>query len=388
MTYITHIPRGAHQSAAALALLIVVPYTMADTPRIEFTNEGIAAIHERFSGFSEALPSTHLLGVDRIVAYEENEHFTYAQGKAGERLTRRFALLKPGILAVDDIDSGGHTDRSLRVFRQSAGEWTVESVDAAGDVVNLELSASDRVFDLQLPAAPADPGSIAVARSDGQEVLPRRLLPSGVMPHGENGAKLLQRWDAAYRRKKLPGWDVGRPASELVQTIQAGTIKPGRALVLGCGTGTSAIYLAGKGFDVTAVDVAPTALTLAKAKADKAGVSVRWLVADVVALPELEPFDFIFDRGCYHHVRRYDAKGFVSNVRRLTREGSFFLLLAGNANETRHYGPPRVKETELVTDLAADFAFQELREMRFEGRDPNRKSGPMAWYALLRRRAD
>jgi len=371
-----------------LALLIVVPYTMADTPRIEFTNEGIAAIHERFSGFSEALPSTHLLGVDRIVAYEENEHFTYAQGKAGERLTRRFALLKPGILAVDDIDSGGHTDRSLRVFRQSAGEWTVESVDAAGDVVNLELSASDRVFDLQLPAAPADPGSIAVARSDGQEVLPRRLLPSGVMPHGENGAKLLQRWDAAYRRKKLPGWDVGRPASELVQTIQAGTIKPGRALVLGCGTGTSAIYLAGKGFDVTAVDVAPTALTLAKAKADKAGVSVRWLVADVVALPELEPFDFIFDRGCYHHVRRYDAKGFVSNVRRLTREGSFFLLLAGNANETRHYGPPRVKETELVTDLAADFAFQELREMRFEGRDPNRKSGPMAWYALLRRRAD
>jgi len=388
MTYTKQIPRSALRSATALTLLIVTPFIMADTARIEFTNEGIAAIHERFSGFSEALPSASLLGVDSIVAYEENEYFTYAQGRAGNRHTRRVVLLKPNVLVVDDIVSGGDADRVLRVFRQGEDEWKLEPIEAADSATNLDFSTSERKFGLQLPATPTVPGWITVAQADGHDVLPTRLLPSGVMPHGENGAKLLQRWDAAYRRKKLPGWDVGRPASELVQTIQAGTIKPGRALVLGCGTGTSAIYLAGKGFDVTAVDVAPTALTLAKAKADKAGVSVRWLVADVVALPELEPFDFIFDRGCYHHVRRYDAKGFVSNVRRLTREGSFFLLLAGNANETRHYGPPRVKETELVTDLAADFAFQELREMRFEGRDPNRKSGPMAWYALLRRRAD
>ena len=75
-------------------------------------------------------------------------------------------------------------------------------------------------------------------------------------------------------------------------------IKPGRAVVLGCGTGTNAIYLAKRGFEVTAIDIAPTALNLAQDRAEKADVKVRWLLADVLAPPvDLERFDFIFDRG-------------------------------------------------------------------------------------------
>ena len=65
------------------------------------------------------------------------------------------------------------------------------------------------------------------------------------------------------------------------------------------------------GFDVTAIDIAPTALSIAEAKAQKAGVRVRWVLADVLALPELEPFELIFDRGCYHNVRYVDAAAFI-----------------------------------------------------------------------------
>jgi SAM-dependent methyltransferase len=156
-------------------------------------------------------------------------------------------------------------------------------------------------------------------------------------------------------------------------------------VVLGCGTGTNPVYLAGRGFDVTAIDIAPTALVRAEEKARKAGVKVRWVLADVLAVPDLGAFDFIFDRGCYHGVRRVSATGFVKTVRRLSREGTRFLIVAGNANETRRGGPPRVKESEVRSDFSRWFDFVWLREARFDSRDPKGK-GPLAWSILLRRK--
>jgi SAM-dependent methyltransferase len=256
----------------------------------------------------------------------------------------------------------------------------------ANGELKLTVGAKARTFELTLPSGDGA-GTIAISGADGEAILPRRVLPSGVLPHGEAGAKLLARWDAAYRDGRRPGWDVGRPATELKKTVEAGTIKPGRAVVLGCGTGTNAIYLAEKGFDVTAIDIAPTALARAKAKADKAGVTVRWVLADVLAVPELEPFDFIFDRGCYHGVRRHDAKGYVKTLERLSHGGTRALILAGNANEERHYGPPRVKEEELRGDFTELFDFEHLNEIRFDGRDSTGK-GPLAWSILLRRKGE
>ena len=100
---------------------------------------------------------------------------------------------------------------------------------------------------------------------------------------------LLEQWDTPYRGRQPPLWDAGRPSSELIKAVEGGTIRPCRVVELGCGSGTDAVYLAGRGFDVTAIDIAPTALSLAQEKARKAGASVRWLLADVLALPALLP---------------------------------------------------------------------------------------------------
>ena len=157
---------------------------------------------------------------------------------------------------------------------------------------------------------------------------------------------------------------------------------------LGCGSGNDAIYLAGRGFDVTAIDIAPTALSQAEKKARDAGVKVRWLHADVLNPPKLEPFDLIYDRGCYHGVRRQNAAGYVETLRRLSRPGTQVLILAGNANEPPpHYGPPRVREADIRADFGQWFEFQWLRETRFDTTDPNRK-GALAWSILLRRKAE
>ena len=218
-------------------------------------------------------------------------------------------------------------------------------------------------------------------------ILSPRLLPAGILPHGTKGVGMLDRWDRAYRGKGRAPWDTQKVATELKKAVESGTIRPGKAVVLGCGAGTNAVYLASKGFDVTALDLAPTALAIGKTRADKARVRVRWVLASVLAAPELGPFDFLFDRGCYHGVRRVDAKGFVAAARTLCKPGGQFLIIAGNANEKRHYGPPRVKEKEIRDEFAKGFEIQWLRETRFDGTDSTAK-GPLAWSIMLRRAAD
>ncbi|MDP6542652.1 MAG: class I SAM-dependent methyltransferase [Phycisphaerae bacterium] len=405
--------------------------------------DDLVALAKRLAEFSDDLPAAAKLGMDKITAYEEHPHFVYIGGKiaSGER---RVVFCKPSTFVIDDHARPGDTWRlvSADAPKVTEGRFTVTSGKAvlagqsllqgtgvkagrAGskhavevihtatrvtgrflhlihvgakapktkvtpnhkdDSATVELTIGERVFTLHLPEY-KESGRIGVSQADGKKLLASRLLPAGIMPHGAKGVKMLNGWDSTYRRTRLPGWDVGRPASELKRLIESGAVKPGRALVLGCGTGTNAVYLATKGFKVVGVDVAPSALTFAEKQAAKAKVKVQWLVADAVSVPDIGPFDLIFDRGCYHHVQKYNAAGFAKTVTRLTGEGSLFLLLAGNANESRHYGPPRVKQTKIVTDFSSTFAIQDMHEMRFEGRDPKRKGGPLAWSVLLRRRA-
>ena len=374
----------------------------------------LAALAKRFAEFRDDLPPAAQLGVEKIIAYEENRHFVYVRG-SGPAGDRHVVFCKPATFVVDDrspapmqpwrlvgsntaevtgrvlLPDGGAGEAAARFIRvihvggKDAAMPKATLAENAG-VATLKLTDGDRTFTLALAGKPDQGSTIAVSQAD-KALLAERLLPAGIMPHGAKGVRMLERWDGAYRRTRMPGWDVGRAASELRKIVDDGTIRPGRALVLGCGTGTNAIYLASKGFAVTGVEVAPTALVLAERQARKAKVRVRWLVADVTAMSEMEPFDFIFDRGCYHHVQLYDSAGFVKGVDRLTRSGGHFLLLAGNANQPRHGGPPRVEETKLVSDFAKTWDFVCLREIRFESRNPDHKTGPWAWSALMRRRA-
>src|SRR5262245_65285002 len=93
-------------------------------------------------------------------------------------------------------------------------------------------------------------------------------------------------WNDRYRDGNLP-WDTGRPSPELERLLSRNTIHPCRALEIGCGTGTNSVWLAQQGFDVTSVDVAPLAVERAGQRATSAGVKVRFLVANVLDLPDL-----------------------------------------------------------------------------------------------------
>jgi SAM-dependent methyltransferase len=206
-------------------------------------------------------------------------------------------------------------------------------------------------------------------------------LASGVLPHGTEGLRLLDRWDSAYRDGKKAPWDTGAPAPELKRVMEAGLVQPCRVVELGCGSGENAIYLAQKGFEVTAIDVAPTAIGLAAVRAERAGVRVRWVLADVLALPELETYDFIFDRGCYHNVRYVDAAGFVASLRRLSHAGTRCLILSLNRDS-----PPGVREQTMRDDFSALYDFEWLRDSGVEDRHGTARRE--SWSLMLRRKAE
>ena len=90
--------------------------------------------------------------------------------------------------------------------------------------------------------------------------------------HAEDeGLTTEQVWERMYTERGQR-WS-GRPNQRLVEV--AGDLPPGRALDLGCGEGGDAVWLARRGWEVTAVDVSPTALGRLRAQADAEGVADR-----------------------------------------------------------------------------------------------------------------
>jgi SAM-dependent methyltransferase len=158
---------------------------------------------------------------------------------------------------------------------------------------------------------------------------------------------------------------------------------------LGCGTGINAIFLAAQGFDVTAVDISAVALEQAAAKAAEAGVSVRFVQSDVLALPEMgPPFGFLFDRGCYQHLRKINPFRLRDVLARLTQPGSLYLSVVPSANEKdpRLRPPGALYDYELCLDLAAMFDLVQLCEFRIRGREIQAEPCcPLGWSVLRRR---
>lgn len=192
-------------------------------------------------------------------------------------------------------------------------------------------------------------------------------------------------WDERYKTGELP-WDSNIRSRELARVLEERKIAPSRAVELGSGTGTNSVFLAERGFDITALDVSPTAIEMAQKRAEAAGVEVEFFTADLADLKlDLKPFDFIFDRGCFHCVRRENLNGFRETLKKLSKPGTRYLVLTGNANEqNEHEGPPRLHEHEIRQDLEDLFEIEFIREMRFE--DAGGVEGPLGWSCLMARR--
>ncbi len=132
-------------------------------------------------------------------------------------------------------------------------------------------------------------------------------------------------YELAYRYVRMP-WETG-PREELVELVESGRIPPCRAIDLGCGTGSNAIFLAQHGFEVTGVDFVSSAIVKARRKAEVAGTKVEFVVDDLTNIQKVKgTFDFLVDYGALDDLTPKDRDLYVQNVLPRTRPDSQVLL--------------------------------------------------------------
>ena len=124
-----------------------------------------------------------------------------------------------------------------------------------------------------------------------------------------------------------PPWESGIVPPEVEEFIRENPA--GRALDLGCGSGTSSLRLAGAGWTVTGVDFARRAIHNAKEKAHRANLSIDFQIADVTHLPEVLfaiPYELILDIGCFHGLSPTGKTAYITQMGSLLTTGGTWLL--------------------------------------------------------------
>lgn len=141
----------------------------------------------------------------------------------------------------------------------------------------------------------------------------------------------------SYWYFREPPWETGQTPPEVQEFIDKN--QPGKALDLGCGTGTNAITLAKNGWQVIGIDFVGKAIRDARQKARQAMVEVDFRVADVTRLSGIdEMFDFILDVGCYHNLNPKEMEAYRLNVDRLLEHGGTYMLYAFCNNRSSNSG--------------------------------------------------
>jgi 2-polyprenyl-3-methyl-5-hydroxy-6-metoxy-1,4-benzoquinol methylase len=176
---------------------------------------------------------------------------------------------------------------------------------------------------------------------DVRDVTPKELhrlhQSVGSTPAGAVWSALLdrksQRWETAYALRaqgivEVLQWESARPVRALVELFDRPGMRPRRVLELGCGDGVNAVFMAGRGCEVTAVDVSPTALQMAREKARAAGVVLELVEGDAFDLdPRRAPYDLVFDRGMFHHLPVVQIEAYKDLVAdRLAGDGHLHLI--------------------------------------------------------------
>jgi SAM-dependent methyltransferase len=190
-------------------------------------------------------------------------------------------------------------------------------------------------------------------------------------------------WDASYHDGPAP-WDIGQPQPAVVRLASAGAFT-GAVLDAGCGTGDNALHVASLGVTVLGVDVAETALAIARAKAAELGMQVEFAVADAFQLERLgRTFETVLDCGLFHTLDRDERPRYVASLAAVTeQDGTVYVLCFSDAGPET--GPHPVSQQELRA------AFNPTAGWNVAAIEPDRlltrfhANGAPAWVATIKR---
>jgi SAM-dependent methyltransferase len=186
------------------------------------------------------------------------------------------------------------------------------------------------------------------------------------------------------------------PDENLVAWFREDLLSPGRVLELGCGPGRNAIYLAGLGCSVDAVDSSARAIEWAAERAERAGVAVNLQLCSIfdAEFPD-GSYDLVYDSGCFHHLAPHRRRDYAELVTRARKPGGSFGLVCFRPEGGSGYTDRQVYEkASLGGGLGYSagqlrglwdrppFSVRVLRQMEKAG-EPERRFGEDFLWALL-----
>jgi SAM-dependent methyltransferase len=159
----------------------------------------------------------------------------------------------------------------------------------------------------------------------------------------------------------------------------------GAVLDAGCGTGENTLRVASQGLSVLGVDVAETALAIAREKADDRGIEVEFAVADAFGLEHLgRTFETVLDCGLFHTFDGDERPRYVASLASVTQhDGTVYVLcFSGDGPDT---GPHPVGQDELraAFDPSHGWNVAAIEPERIQTRFHD--DGAPAWLATIKR---
>jgi SAM-dependent methyltransferase len=176
-----------------------------------------------------------------------------------------------------------------------------------------------------------------------------------------------------------PPWDIGRPQQEFVRLEESGVIF-GDVLDVGCGTGENALFFAGHGYTAWGVDIAPTAIAIARKKAEERHLSATFLVSDALNLKRIgRTFNTVIDSGLFHALSDLERPCFVRNLSDIVKPGGTYFMLAFSDLEPSGYGPRRITKQEIRETFSEGWKIEFIRPAVFDNRI--KPEGAKAWLS-------
>ena len=127
-------------------------------------------------------------------------------------------------------------------------------------------------------------------------------------------------WEKTYQDPTTSTF--GKPSAEIVELAE--TFPRGAAVLdLGCGEGRNALFLAERGFDVSAVDISQHGIAKIRATAERSGFKIRSQVADMRTYELDREYDLIISHGCLHLIERENWTNVLQRFKTHTRPGGY-----------------------------------------------------------------
>ena len=191
-------------------------------------------------------------------------------------------------------------------------------------------------------------------------------------------------WDASYHNGPAP-WDIGHPQPAIVRLASEGGFA-GAVLDAGCGTGENTLLVASLGLSVLGVDVAETALAIARKKAAERGIEVEFAAADAFRLERLgRMFKTVLDCGLFHTFNGEERPGYVASLASVTEhDGTLYVLCFSDEGPDTGPHPVRQEELRVAFNPSHEWNVAAIKADRIQTRFHDDNGAP-AWFATIKR---